>query len=104
MSKFVGIEVSFSYGENPCLHIKNSHLLRSKDDIKRALAFIRQQSGYDELRKAGYTRTAGSEYREWRAHNFLYRLGIARERTGSVDIDQNESKLRRFIYAVLSIF
>lgn len=98
------IDVTFWTGSNPCLYIKNSYLLKSRAAIKEALDFIHGTEGYKKLQASGYTRTAASEYREWRAHNVLYRLGIARARTGSVNIDQNESRLRRFGYAVLSIF
>ena len=98
------IDVSFSTGENPCLHIEKSYLIKTGKEIKETLEYIHTMSGYKELQAAGYTRTLESEYREWKAHNFLYRLGIARERTGNCDIDQNETKFRKFVYAILSIF
>ena len=108
MSDFVldrfGIEVTFTYGKNPCLHIKNSYRVKKAKFIRYILEYIHESLYYDIMREYGYTRTLKSEYREWKAHNFLYRLGICRERTGSVDIAQNESKLRRFAYAILSIF
>lgn len=100
----IEINVSVSLGESPCLHIENSYLIETKEGIMRALDIIRGTKAYEELKASGYTRTPKSEYREWKAHNFLYKIGYKRERTKSVDIDQNESKLRRFVYAVLSIF
>ena len=96
--------IAFSYGKYPCLHIINSHLLKKGRHIKAELEYIHTLDGYKELQAAGYTRTLKSEYREWKAHNFLYRLGIARSRTGTTDIAQHESKWRRFCYAILSIF
>ena len=96
--------IAYSYGQNPCLHIINSHLLQKSRHIKAELEYIHTLDGYKKLQAAGYTRTLASEYREWKAHNFLYRLGIARHRTGTCDIDQNEPIWRRFIYAILSIF
>ena len=97
--------ISFTFGDNPCIHIQNSHLVKSKKAIKTILAnYIHKTSSYKELKAAGYTRSLKSEYREWRAHNILYRLGYKRHRTGTTDIDQKESKFRRFIYAILSIF
>lgn len=98
------ISVSCSYGENPCLHIKNSYLIKSKKDIRLMLEHIHGLNKYKRLQAKGYTRTFESEYREWRAHNFLYNIGFQRKRTGSVDIDQNEPMWRRIIYAILSIF
>ena len=96
-------EVTYTYGDNPCIHIANSHLVSKKKDIIGVLNIIHLSDQYCELKKAGYTRTYMSEYREWKAHNILYRLGIMRKRTGTVDISQKESKLRRFGYAILSL-
>ena len=98
------IKVTFSTGANPCVHIENSHLVKGGSEIKEALRYIHLMDGYKELQASGYTRTAGSEYREWKAHNLHYRLGIARSRTKDCDINQNEPKWRRVIYAILSIF
>jgi predicted small secreted protein len=98
------VKVTVTLGEDPCLHIKNSYLIKTKEDIMRALEFIHTTRKYMVLKKGGYSRTLKSEYQEWAAHNFLYRMGYKRERTRSVDINQNETKLRKFIYAVLSIF
>lgn len=100
----LGLDVSFSYDKNPCLHIKNSHLIQTKKEIKDLLNQIHTCDEYKKLQAAGYTRTLESEYREWKGHNFLYNIGYKRERTGSVDIDNNEPQWRRFAYAVLSIF
>jgi hypothetical protein len=96
--------VSFSYGDNPCLSIKNSYLVTKKADIKSVLEYIHEMDEYKKLQSVGYTRTIESEYREWKGHNTLHRLGVFRARTGSVDIDQKEPKLVRLIYAILSIF
>jgi len=98
------IKVTATLGKNPCLHIENSYLITSKDGIRKTLEAIRKTQKYRALKTAGYNRTPESEYQEWRAHNFLYRIGYQRERTKHVDIDQNESELRKFIYAILSIF
>jgi hypothetical protein len=97
-------KIKFVIGENPCLHIENSHILKRGKTIMAELEYIHTMDGYKELQASGYTRTIKSEYREWKGHNTLYRLGIMRNRTGSVDIDQNEPMWRRLFYAVLSIF
>ena len=99
----LGLKVTFSFIDK-CLHIDNSYLITSDAEIKSALRYIRKYDAYKRLQDAGYTRTPESEYQEWKAHNVLYSWGIARERTSHVDIDQNESKFRRFIYAILSNF
>lgn len=102
LTKAYGIEVSFSYGDNPCIHIKDSYKVTSGTDMEVALRHIHQSSEYVELQHHGYNRSFASELREWKGHNILYRFGILRDRTGSVDIDQNEPKWRRVIYALLS--
>ena len=96
--------ISFSYGDNPCVRIRDSYLINNNSDIKTVLEYIRSLDEYKKLKEYGYTRTPASEFNEWKVHNFLYKLGYKPERTGSVDIDQNESKFHRFVYAVLSIF
>jgi hypothetical protein len=96
--------VSFSYGYNPCVSIKNSYMVTSNEDIKAVLEYIRGLDGYKKLKEYGYSRTPQSEFNEWKGHNELYRLGYKRSRTGSVDIDEDEPMWRRFIYAILSIF
>lgn len=99
-----GVEVTFSYNDNPAIHIKNSYKVTNTSSIELILRHIHSSSEYLELVKSGYTRTFASELREWKGHNFLYRIGLHRERTGSVDIDQNEPKWRRIVYAILSLF
>lgn len=96
--------ISFTYGSNPGIHIKNSYFITSKDDIITVLEYIHGLNEYQKLKEAGYTRTLESEYREWKGHNTLHRIGVLRKNTGSVDIDQKEPKWRRLIYAILSIF
>lgn len=96
--------ISFSYGSNPCVSIKNSYLVTRNEDIKAVLEYIRSLDEYKKLKEFGYTRTPMSEFQEWKGHNMLYKLGYQKSRTCSVDIDQNEPKWRRFVYAILSIF
>ena len=96
--------ISFSYGENPGIHIHNSYLVNSRSDVITVLRYIHSLDEYKKLQEAGYTRDIVSEYREWKGHNTLYRLGLFKKRTCSVDIDQKESKFRRCIYAILSVF
>ncbi len=98
------LNITFTYGENPCLSIKDSYVVKTSEGIKDVLNIIHKMPGYKDLQANGYTRSFKSEYQEWKAHNFLYRIGYKRDRTGSVDIDQNEPKWRRVAYAILSLF
>lgn len=104
MNNEIKNRISFSYGDNPCIHIKDSYLITSKKDILEVLEYIHGLDEYQKLQEAGYTRTMESEFQEWKGHNVLYKFGILRSRTGYVDINQNESAFRKLVYAILSIF
>lgn len=99
-----GVKISVSTGDDPCLHIKDSWRVTDVYQQEYILGVLREVEEYQELQASGYSRTLKSELREWRAHNFLYKIGYKRERTGTTDIDQKESKFRRFIFAILSVF
>lgn len=96
--------VIFTIGENPCMKIKDAYKLREGKTIMAELEYLHTLQGYKEMQASGYTRTIRSEYNEWKAHNFLYRIGFMRKQTKDCDIDQNEPKWRKVIYAILSIF
>ena len=98
------LNINFIFGNNPGLNIQDSYTIKNSADIRSVLEYIHGLDEYKQLQTAGYTRTFESEFKEWKAHNVLYGLGVLPERTGSVDIYQNESKLFRFGYAILSIF
>ena len=97
-----GIEVSFTCGDNLCIHIKNSYLVKDKKDRKTILEYIHSLSEYQKLLEAGYTRTDKSQLQEWDGHNFLHKIGYQRNRTVDVDIDQNEPMWRRACYSIFS--
>ena len=86
------------------IHITNSYQVTNSKDIEQIIDMIMNKSCYKYLAAAGFTRTKKSLIREWKAHNVLYRWGYEKERTGSVDFDQNESRFRRFCYFFLSWF
>lgn len=104
LKNLFGIEVTFAYGKNPCMHIKNSYTVTSDESIKVCLRHIHNSDEYKSLADAGYSRTFTEEFNEWKAHNFLYKHGIFRNNTADADIDNNESKFRKFVYALLSRF
>lgn len=99
-----GIEVSFSYGDNPCVHIGHSHLVESESAMKAVLNHIHRMPEYEKLLREGWSRSYDSELREWKAHNRLYKMGLFKSHTESVDIDQKESIWRRIVYWILTIF
>jgi hypothetical protein len=96
------LKVSFDY-ESLNIHIQDSHLIQDSKTIENAIENILASVYFEKLAAAGYTRTKGSLIREWKAHNVLYRWGYEKERTGSVDLDQSESRGRRIAYFLLSL-
>lgn len=102
--KSIKDRISFTYGKNPCIHIKDSYLITDIDDMAKVLEYIHSLDEYQKLQEYGYTRTFESELAEWNGHNELYNLGIRPGQTGSVAIDQKEPLWRRIIYRFLRFF
>ncbi len=48
-----------------------------------------------------FYRSRTSMVTEWRAHNFLYWLHIARKRTCDVDLERNVGRWKMFAYRIL---
>lgn len=86
------------YWENT--HIEDSYRIKSKKDMRNVLELIRLQT--DGRGLAINRLSLRRQVREWRAHNLLYALGIARKRTKDVDLNY-ESWWRRVCYFVLSL-
>lgn len=86
------------------IHIENSHELYTRQEVIDALDYIHSTEEYKELAAAGYTRTLKEQVDEWIAHNVMWSWGYKRNRTGSVDLNQNESKFRKFIYSIIAFF
>jgi hypothetical protein len=82
--------------------ITNSYHFNSKQ-MNDILDYIMNKDYFRMLAAAGFTRSKESLLREWKAHNILYRWGYEKERTGSVDFSQYESRIRRIGYLILSI-
>ena len=94
-------EITFNY-DILSIHIENSHEIYTREGVVDALNYIHETPEYKELVAAGYTRTYKSQVDEWRAHNVMWSWGYKRNRTGSVDLDQNETPLRKFLYKIIS--
>jgi hypothetical protein len=96
-------EVTFNY-DILNIHIENSHKLYTRQEVVDALDYIHSTEEYKELAAAGYTRTLKEQVDEWIAHNVMWSWGYKRNRTGSVDLNQNESKFRKVIYSIIAFF
>jgi hypothetical protein len=65
-------------------------------DWIKEIKSIGEQYGYV------YTRTIQSWANEWKAHNLLFAWGVEPSRTKDVDLNEDETSLKRFGYFVLS--
>ena len=78
--------------------VYNSYLIDSQPHIKFALANIRVDS---RCPKEVLSRSDISLYREWKAHNRLYKWHLFRRHTKDVDLGY-EPWLRRLCYFLLA--
>ena len=91
--KNITLIVSFHFGKNLSICIKDAYQIKYSEDIEDALKEIMNRPEFQAFAKEGYTRSLASMRRE---------LGILKSRTGSSDLDQRESFIRRAGYVVLS--
>ena len=82
------------------VQILNSYLITTKQDMLNILQQIRENA---ESQGFVYKRNNISWLREWRAHNFLHDIGYKIVRVMSVDLNENETLLRRLGYFFLSL-
>lgn len=83
------------------VHIKDSYTIKD-DALKKKFLDLIIMKG--KLLGFEYKRTFNSWLREWKAHNTLHNWDYKKERTADVDLNENESFLKRFIYSILAIF
>ena len=98
---------TFSYNDlqikyrltNENVHIVDSYLIHDTIDMKNILIGIK-----DFAKEQGfiYKRSNGSWLAEWKAHNWLYDHGIEQDRTKAVDLNENESFIKRVCYRIIS--
>lgn len=85
--------VKIKYNEE-YVTIFNSYKVDGKR-MRGILEGFRASTGYESKR------SVGSWIREWRTHNFLYKLGLFREHTKNCDLEENVNLLFRIIYFIL---
>lgn len=83
------------------IHIEDSYQVKTKKEMEEILRIV---EGASFNRGISYLRKRASWIREWKAHNLLYKLGLFKDRTKSVDLNEKESWFRRLGYFILSIF
>ena len=82
------------------VHIKDSYKITNTKVKKEVLKRIREIAKEHGIE---YKRSKGSWLREWKAHNTLYLGNVEKERTGSVDLNEDETLFRRFCYWFLAL-
>ena len=82
-------------------HIIDSYLLKTKDEIRGYLQMLRDLNLAD---MAVNQRDLESQVREWRSHNFFYRIHVFRSRTKDVDLELKQTWYRELFCRVVSFF
>ena len=96
--KYGKYEISYTLTKGN-VRIVDSYKITKKADMNAIVKLIRA-----EALKRGfkYKRSNSSWVTEWRAHNYMYDKRIDRARTASVDLNENESKLKLISYNLMS--
>ena len=81
--------------------ITDSYRIRRIDDMVNILKKIRNTC---DNSYAIHKRSIFDMVNEWRVHNLLYFLHIKRRRTGTVDLNINQSIWAKIAYTLLSVF
>ena len=76
--------------------VKNSYTY-TNDEIERQ---VNELYAYYKL---SHKRSINSYIREWKAHNWLYRHNLFTSHTRDVDLNDDESLLRRIGYFIVSL-
>lgn len=79
-------------------HIIDSCQVRSKEEMREYLQQLREDNGPDA---AVSQRDLESQVREWRSHNFFYRMHVFRSRTKDVDLELKQTWWRELFCRVM---
>lgn len=82
-------------------HIMDSCMVKSKADMRAYLESLREASAPE---MAVNQRDIESQVREWRSHNFFYRIHIFQSRTKDVDLELKQVWYRELFCRVVSFF
>ena len=92
-------QIEYTYNKDN-IHIKDSYLITSKDEMFTILREIRAEAARNGC---FYDRDNKSWLVEWCAHNRLYNFGIERHRTDAVDLSESESRIRLLLYPIIAV-
>lgn len=82
-----------------CIRIENSYMCKNIDEMYNILNYLKGLFP-DSL---VFKRSLKSLIREWKSHNFLYKMGLYKSRTKDVDLDYPQQWYHRLGYFILSI-
>ncbi len=82
-------------------HIRDSYIVRSKAAMREYLTSLRKLVPPD---MAVCQRDLESQLREWRSHNFFYRIHVFRNRTKDVDLELEQTWYRELFCRVVDFF
>ena len=99
MSKNINIRNHVCHCTEDCVTIINSYDV-AESDLKPFLKELKSKIG-SEFK---YKRTINDWAQEWYAHNVLYKLGLFRSHTRSVDLNEDETKCRVLMYKLIYKF
>lgn len=85
-----------------CTSIIDSYRIKKIKDMKNIINMVREQNSDPNL--CINKRKIFGMITEWRSHNLLYALGIQRERTKTVDLEEKQSFFLKIAYFIMSIF
>lgn len=89
------------YGTEKCITICDSHKVKYSFQMESALEGIKERVKYCGDSYAVFlNRSISSMVREWETHNLLYRLGLVKKHTKSVDLEVNQSWWLSALYRV----
>lgn len=79
-------------------HIEDSHQIKLRKSMENEIDWIKC---YRKALKYPVTRTTNSYIREWKGHNRLYNLGLFKERTKHVDLEENMPLWKEIIWLII---
>ena len=84
------------------IHIECSCTVENKSEMSTILTTLKVQVAQAQIKSPFDNRSIESMINEWVSHNNCYKLGIAPDRTASVDLNYPQSWYMPFIYWLTS--
>lgn len=76
----------------------DSNSVKNDKSIRNMVEWLVEER---KMRKYPITRTVDSYVREWKGHNRLYEMGIAKSHTKDVDLNENNNILEELLWKII---